>query len=158
MREATLLLLFRGKGTEKELLLAMKKRGFGLDKWNGPGGKVDMEIGELPEECVVREAKEEVGLDVQEVELVGTFDFIFPHDRTKDFYCYLYTSETFTGEATESEEMRPQWFKVSEIPYDRMWDDDKIWLPLILQGKKLVGSFEFNEAGNVTKHNLNDMP
>lgn len=158
MREATLLLLFRGKGAEKELLLAMKKRGFGLDKWNGPGGKVDMEIGELPEECIVREAKEEVGLDVQEVELVGTFDFIFPHDRTKDFHCYLYTSETFAGEATESEEMRPQWFKVSEIPYDKMWDDDKIWLPLILQGKRLVGSFEFNESGNVTKHNLNDMP
>lgn len=158
MREATLLLLFRGKGAEKELLLAMKKRGFGLDKWNGPGGKVDMEIGELPEECIVREAKEEVGLDVQEVELVGTFDFIFPHDRTKDFHCYLYTSDTFTGEATESEEMRPQWFKFSEIPYDKMWDDDKIWLPLILQGKRLVGSFEFNESGNVTKHNLNEMP
>lgn len=157
MREATLILIFRGQGSERELLLAKKKRGFGLDKWNGPGGKVESALGELPEEGIVRETHEEVGLDVNEVDLVGEFEFIFPHDRAKDFHCYLYTTENFTGEATESEEMAPKWFLVSEIPYDQMWDDDHLWLPLVLKGKKLKGFVEFSEEGKVLKHNFEEL-
>jgi len=154
MREATLLLIFRGQGINREILLAKKKRGFGLDKWNGPGGKVNTESGELPEKCVIREAKEEVNLDIKSVELVGEFLFEFPHNPESNFHCYLYTTEEFSGEASESEEMAPCWFRVTDIPYEHMWDDDKIWLPLILQGNHISGTFVFNEQGKVVNHRI----
>lgn len=157
MRDATLVMVFQGEGQEKEILLAKKKRGFGMDKWNGPGGKVDSAIGETPEECIIRETKEEVALTLQEVDQVGEFDFIFPHAPTKNFHCYLFLSEKFTGVATESEEMLPRWFKVSEIPYKDMWDGDRIWMPLILAGKKLKGSISFDEYGKVIDHKLTEL-
>ncbi len=154
MRDATLLLVFRGSGSTRELLLAKKKRGFGMDKWNGPGGKIESALGESAEDGVIREAKEEVGIIVQSVDKVGTLDFIFPHAMDKNFHCFLFTSTDFLGEATESEEMAPKWFKVSEIPYKSMWDDDKFWLPLVLQGKKITGSVTFDEYGLVTGHTI----
>lgn len=157
MREATLILIFRGVGENREVLLAMKKRGFGLDKWNGPGGKVESDIGELPEDGIVRETREEVGIQVHAVDKLAEFDFLFPHKPENNFHCYLYSTENFTGEGVESEEMRPKWFKASEIPYDSMWDDDKIWLPKILEGKKLAGFFEFSDQGKVLRYKLDEV-
>ncbi|OIP76236.1 MAG: hypothetical protein AUK09_02515 [Parcubacteria group bacterium CG2_30_36_38] len=77
MKQATLCLLI--KRDSKEILLAMKKRGFGVGKWNGVGGKFD------------------------------------------------------------------------EIPLLKMWDDDKFWLPHVLQGKKLKAEFVFNKEEKISQ-------
>jgi len=138
----TLLFLRR----DDEILLAMKKRGFGAGRWNGVGGKI--EAGETEQQALVRECQEEIGVTPQEFEKVAYHDFIFP-DGTADMEVHAYICEKWTGEPTETEEMAPQWFKISDIPYDDMWQDDVIWLPQVLKGKKLRCKFAFDDQDNM---------
>lgn len=51
----------------------------------------------------------------------------------------------------ESEEMSPKWFKIEEIPFREMWDDDKFWLPQVLNGKKLKAKFVFKEGEKIAE-------
>lgn len=139
----TLLFALNEKG---EVLLAMKKRGFGAGKWNGPGGK--SLPGETPEETAIRETKEETGITAMSLEHRGSLDFFFapvpgkdPHNR-----CEVYVTKDFTGEPVETEEMRPQWFKKEDIPYKDMWEGDEAWLPEVLNGGKAAHTCYFDEA------------
>ena len=50
--------------------------------------------------------------------------------------------------------MLPKWFKINEIPFDQMWDDDKFWLPKILEGKKLKAKFVFKQGEKITEKNI----
>lgn len=132
--------------SEKQLLLGLKKKGFGTGYWNGFGGKP--ENGETLLLCATREVGEEVGLTVSNLEKVGTFDFYFPHnDTTHEVHVY-YTS-TFSGEEIETEEMKPEWFSFEALPYEKMWESDKLWLPLLLSKKKFEGTFSFDENNKV---------
>jgi len=132
---ATLLYVLRGD----EVLLVYKKRGHGQGKWNGIGGKLD---NESPVECVVREAREEAGINIKNVELCGILHFFSVYER--DWDVFVYRTDDFEGEPTESEEVIPKWFKISEIPYDEMWEDDREWLPLVFTGHYFVGNYSFN--------------
>jgi hypothetical protein len=58
---------------------------------------------------------------------------------------HVFSATKFSGEPVESDEMRPQWFKIAEIPFDDMWSDDQYWLPMLLQGKKFTGTFLFDK-------------
>lgn len=111
------------------LLLGMKKRGFGAGWWNGFGGKADP--GELFEDCARRETREEIGLEVRDLRLVARLLFYF--DNNLDMACAAFTTVDFTGRPLESDEMRPEWFKQSDIPYDHMWEADRLWLPKVLE-------------------------
>ncbi len=146
MKEVTLLFLI--KPDSREILLAMKKRGFGEGKFNGTGGKV--EATETSKQATVREAKEEIGVDVSEDDLVEVADITFLFENKPDwsFHCIAYTTTHWEGEPSESEEMAPQWFSFDEIPYERMWVDDKYWLPQVLESKKLNAIFHFSEDAN----------
>jgi mutator protein MutT len=139
----TLLFLLR----DDEILLAMKKRGFGANRWNGVGGKV--EPGETLEQACVRECQEEIGVTPSQLEKVAEHDFVFP-DGMSDMYVHAFISHTWEGNPVETEEMRPQWFKLSDIPYDNMWQDDKYWMPQVLeQGQKLRTVFTFDQDENM---------
>lgn len=127
---------------DQRILLGMKKKGFGVGRWNGFGGKV--EEGETIEQAATREVHEESGIRVSEMEKVGIINFEFENEP-KVLEVHIFRVMNFTGEPTESEEMKPQWFDVDEIPYNEMWSDDIYWLPLILQGKKFKGTFFFDK-------------
>ena len=73
------------------------------------------------------------------------------------FRSHLYTASEWEGEPKESEEMKPQWVGVNEIPYDKMFVDDKYWLPLVLEGKKLDVFFEFDEDWNVISKRIDEI-
>lgn len=128
---------------EDKILLAMKKRGFGVGKYNGFGGKGNP--GETIEETALREFEEESGLisSLSNLEKVAEFDFFFPHKPEFDQTVHVYIVNSYSGEPKETEEMAPKWFNRNEIPYKSMWDDDQYWLPLILDGKKLNATFIF---------------
>lgn len=146
MKTCTLLFLL----SDNKILLAMKKRGFGAGHWNGVGGKV--EPGESLEEAAMRECQEEISVTPKNLEKVAVHDFIFPDD-IEDIKVHTFITKSWEGEPCETEEMAPQWFKISEIPYTKMWDDDIVWLPLVLQGKKLKTTFRFdleNHMANAT--------
>lgn len=146
MRDVTL--VFLDKPSEKQVLLAMKKRGFGEGKWNGVGGK--LQDGESLEDAAVREAEEEIGVIINPADLrtVAVIDFEF--DGKSDFNQRVHTffTEQWTGEPEESEEMKPQWYAYDAIPYESMWIDDIHWLPRVLAGEKLTARFLFNVDGS----------
>ncbi|MEY2665638.1 MAG: hypothetical protein RLZZ480_743 [Candidatus Parcubacteria bacterium] len=126
---------------EERVLLGMKKRGFGAGRWNGFGGK--LEEGETIAEALVREFEEEVGLTPIQYEEVGVLEFAFL-DTPLELEVYIFTVETYSGEPTESEEMRPAWFLWSEVPFDLMWVDDRHWFPYMKAGKRFKGRFLFD--------------
>jgi 8-oxo-dGTP diphosphatase len=142
MKTATLLLLLK----DDQILLAMKKRGFGVGRYNGVGGKI--EAGETIEQALVRECQEEIGVTPINFERVAYHDFKFP-DGTTDMQVHAYVCRKWEGEPVETEEMAPQWFSLKEIPYDQMWQDDIVWLPQVLAGKKLQCQFTFDHDDNM---------
>ncbi|MDD4903282.1 MAG: 8-oxo-dGTP diphosphatase [Candidatus Bipolaricaulis sp.] len=127
----------------RRVLLGLKKRGFGEGKYNGFGGK--LADGEDVRAAAVREVREECGLEVSPADLVpaGRLTFFFPFRPEFDHDVHIFRVHAWRGEPRESEEMRPKWFPVGEIPYDRMWQDDGHWLPAVLEGEVVEGEFTF---------------
>jgi 8-oxo-dGTP diphosphatase / 2-hydroxy-dATP diphosphatase len=123
------------------ILLGFKKRGFGEGRWNGFGGKP--QEGESIEDATRREVREEVGLELKDIEKVGFIEFEF-EDGSSDVEVHFFKTEDFEGEPLETEEMRPEWFHVDAIPLHQMWPDDAYWFPLFLQGKKFKGRFRLD--------------
>jgi len=148
MKVLTLVFLRRGD----EVLLGYKKQGFGAGKWNGFGGKV--EEGESIEEAARRELREEVGLNAEELKPHGTLDFHFDGDQNM-LRVHVFSSSVFSGEIMESDEMRPAWYKISEIPFDSMWADDRYWLLHLLDGKSFHGAFRFKDTDLLLGYSLN---
>jgi 8-oxo-dGTP diphosphatase / 2-hydroxy-dATP diphosphatase len=130
---------------ENKLLLGMKKRGFGEGRWNGFGGKVD--DNETINKSAIRELKEEVGIIAQELEKVGILAFEFENDE-KLLEVHVFLVKNFSGDIIETDEMRPGWFDIDNIPFDKMWSDDIFWLPLLLENKKFKGKFLFDKPSN----------
>ena len=150
MKQTTLCLLLR----DGEILLAMKKRGFGMGRWNGTGGKFDEGKGDNILEAAVRETKEEIGVEVKNLEKVGLFHFRFANKSEWDQDVSLFVTKEWLGEPVESEEMLPKWFKFDEIPYESMWPDDIHWLPRVLKGEKLEADFVFGEGDKILNFNI----
>ncbi len=113
------------------ILLIRKKRGLGAGKVNGPGGKI--EPGESAPESAIREVEEEVGLRASFPSEVAHLRFQFVDGLRLE--AWVYFSESWTGEPVETEEAIPFWCEETRIPYEEMWADDALWLPLALQGK-----------------------
>ena len=87
LRQATLCFFVR-KG---EVLLAMKKRGFGEGRWNGVGGKPVK--GETIQQAAIREAQEEIGITPTSIRQVATIDFYFPHHPDFDQQVHVFLAE-----------------------------------------------------------------
>lgn len=149
MRQVSLSLLVKEDGNNRYMLLAMKKRGFGKGRWNGVGGKPDSEKGDRNVlDSAIREAEEEIGVKIRNPEKVAIMDFHFPEvPKEKDFdqQVHAFLVQEWEGEPVETEEMKPEWFNIKNIPFDKMWDDDKLWLPHVLDGKKLKAKFVFDK-------------
>lgn len=125
------------------ILLGMKKRGFGAGRWNGFGGKVS--DGEAIEDAARREMQEEAGIKIKNLDKVGIIDFEF-QGNPEILQVHIFKTNDFSGQPAESEEMRPQWFNINEVPFKEMWPDDIYWMPLFLDGKKFKGKFLFGES------------
>ena len=149
--ETTLLLLRK----DNEILLALKKRGFGEGKYNGVGGKI--KEGETPEQAMIRETMEEISVKPTKYEKVGIIKFLEYYKGNKEHVAFhLYTATEWEGNIKESEEMKPQWFNINEIPYDNMLPDDKFWMPYVLNNKKIDAYFEFDKDWNMLKKEIKE--
>lgn len=124
-----------------EVLLIEKQRGIGMGKVNGPGGKIDP--GETPLECAIRETQEELCVTATGVKKMG--ELFFAMSDMPDIHCHVFIADGYEGTPTQTPEAIPLWTQVSEIPYDRMWDDDRYWLGEMLEGRTFRGRFVFHE-------------
>lgn len=149
LRYATLCFLLR----DDQVLLAMKKRGFAVGKWNGVGGKMDKRDESIAS-AATREVDEEIGVTPTSMQEMAIINFYHQDDSASGMSVTVYLCREWEGVPTESEEMAPKWFNVNEIPYDDMWEDDKYWLPMILNGKIVEGDFLFDENQKMVVHDL----
>ena len=106
-----------------------KKNDVNKDKWIGIGGH--FEEGESPEECLLREAKEETGLTLTSWKFRGIVTFI-ANGWPPEYMC-LYTADGFTGEMISCTEGTLEWVPKSEIMKLNLWEGDKIFLKLMAQ-------------------------
>ncbi len=151
MTEKVCTLLFLRR--ENEILLAMKKRGFGSGRYNGVGGKI--EIGETIEQALMRECEEEIGVAPRHYWKVAEHDFTQQeNDAPWRMSVHVFSCDEWEGTPIETDEMAPEWFTLDNIPYKNMWQDDKYWLPQVLAGDKIYGQFTFDEHDNMLTHDV----
>jgi len=137
MTRTCLCLISRTSDAGPEVLLGLKKTGFGAGRWVGLGGHI--EAGEKPVEAAVREVEEESGLVVSADTLahMAALTFLFPARPSWDQTADVYTTAAWQGELAESDEIAPRWFRQDELPLDAMWDDARHWLPRVLAGEQV---------------------
>jgi len=134
--KATLLFVLR----DSQILLINKKTGLGAGKINGPGGRIDP--GETAMEGAIREVQEELCVTPSGVREAGELLFQFVDGYA--LYGFVFTATGFAGDLCETREAAPLWTPVDSIPYGKMWADDVLWLPLLLEGRGFRGFFIFD--------------
>lgn len=144
MREVTLCLPLLG-WPARAVLLGLKKRGFGRGKYVGFGGKI--EDGETTATAAARELQEETGLSVvpETLDYVATLNFLFPARPDWDHLVHVYLAQAWQGTPAESAEVSPAWFAVDRLPLNQMWDDAAYWLPNVLSGRRVRGTFIYTD-------------
>ncbi len=146
---ATLMFIIK----DGQILLIEKKRGLGAGKINGPGGKIDP--GETPLEAIIRETQEELCITPHAPRKLGELQFSMTDYA--DILCHVYRSDDFTGTPTETDEAVPVWTPLHEIPYQRMWEDDRHWLPHVLAEQPFLGRFVFDGERMLWKEMITDI-
>ena len=104
-----------------------KENDINRDKWIGIGGK--FEDRESPEECMLREAKEETGLDIKSFSFRGIVTFVSDIYETE--YMHLFTADGFTGNISECDEGTLEWIEKEKLFDLTLWEGDRIFLKLI---------------------------
>ena len=116
------------RGDEVLMLHRVKKKNdINQDKWIGIGGKFEGE--ETPDECLLREAKEETGLTLTSWRCRGVVTFL--SDTYEGEYMYLFTADGFEGELTDCPEGDLQWVNREFVDSLPTWEGDKIFLDLL---------------------------
>lgn len=137
-----------------KVCLAMKKRGHGVGRWNGTGGK-PLE-GESLNDTAKRETLEEIGVIVTNLTKVAEIEFKdLPSCSSNFATAYIITE--WVGKPVETGEMRPEWFETNNLPFDQMWSADKIWIPEVLAGKHIKAVFEYSEGDILIKSQIVEM-
>lgn len=130
------------------LLMIFKKRGQGTGKVNVPGGKV--RPGEASEQAAVRETIEETGIEPLAPREAGRLEFAFPENDNWDNHCVVFTAEAWQGALIpETDECRAYWENLDRLPVEKMWDADRLWLPLLLAGKPFHRAYVFDRDDKV---------
>ena len=129
----------------RQVLLGRKKTGLGSGNIVGLGGKI--EAGETALQAIVREIEEESSLVVRpsDVAQVGFIRYAFPFRENWSQDSTVFVVDAFSGTPQESDELVPDWYDVTELPLEGMWDDAKYWLPQVLAGETVHASFTFGE-------------
>jgi len=131
----------------KKVLLIHKKTGLGAGKINAPGGRV--EKNETDADAAVRECQEEVSMTPFNPEKRAELFFHFTSGYK--LLGLAFFSYAWEGEMRESDEADPFWCPLGEIPWDKMWEDDKGWLPGAMEGKKLRGYYIFDDDDMISE-------
>ncbi len=135
MKKAALTTLCYIEKDDKYLMLhrIKKENDLNKDKWIGVGGH--FELGESPEECLLREVKEETGLALTSWKFRGIVTFLSDEWDEAEYMC-LYTADGFTGEIIPCNEGNLEWVEKSKVTELPIWEGDKIFLQLLNEGRE----------------------
>lgn len=134
-----------------KILLGEKKRGeIGTGVLSGPGGKLDP--GETLEECIVRETREEleIELDPASLELTALIDFYAVGEI--DFRVYVYRARILSGEIHETADMIPGWYPLDTATFDKTYEADRHWLPKAAGGEKFRANVYYRDRARGFDH------
>jgi len=120
-------------------------------KWNGLGGK--MHPGETPEECIIREVKEESGLEIRAPHLNGFLTFP-SFDESDDWYVFVFTVNRVKGKLLDSAEGYLQWVDDKELLKLDLWEGDHVFLPWLNGNKFFSAKFNYRD-GKLKDHSVN---
>lgn len=129
MRNTTLCYIHNDRGQTLLLHRVKKENDLNHDKWIGVGGK--FEDKESPEECLVREVREETGLTLTRYRYRGIVTFV--SDEWETEYMHLFTADGFTGELTACDEGTLQWVDDDSVPTLPTWEGDRVFLRLLAE-------------------------
>jgi 8-oxo-dGTP diphosphatase len=106
-------------------------------KWNGLGGKFEPE--ESPEECIIREVREEAGLKIRDPKMHGLL--MFPNFKGADWYVFVFTAHEFSGELIDSPEGKLEWIPDEKLTSLNLWESDHIFFPWLKDEKFFSAKF-----------------
>jgi 8-oxo-dGTP diphosphatase len=149
MKLATLCYI-RHKGKTLMLHRIKKKNDMHQGKWNGLGGK--LEPGETPEECVIREVREESGLIIKSPVMKGFLTFP-GFDGFDDWYVFVYVVDNFEGEMIDSNEGVLKWIPDGDLEKLEVWEGDRMFMKWILQPHFFSAKFLY-EKGRLRSHQV----
>jgi 8-oxo-dGTP diphosphatase len=130
-----------------QVTLGVRKKvslGLGANLISGVGGKVGDVAGlekETDDEALVREVKEELGVQITEFHKVGEITFLFPNKPKWNQFVTAYIVTRWAGTPVETESIKPTTVYVDTLPFDRMWDDYKYWASQVLSGQRIKATF-----------------
>ena len=140
-KDGRTLMLYRNK----------KENDYHEGKWNGLGGK--FELGESPEECSIREIKEECGLTVKSQKMKGFISFP-KFDKVNDWQVFIFVIDDFEGELIDSPEGTLEWIPNEKLTELNLWEGDKHFIPWLFDNKFFSSKFIY-EDGEYISHTVN---
>ncbi|RJP62355.1 MAG: 8-oxo-dGTP diphosphatase [Ignavibacteriales bacterium] len=120
-----------------------KENDYHEGKWNGLGGK--FELGESPEDCAIREIKEEAGLTVKNIIMKGFITFPL-FDGKDDWHVFLFVIDKFEGDLIDSPEGELDWIDNDKLSEINLWEGDKIFIPWLFEDKFFSAKFNYEEG------------
>lgn len=141
-----------------EVLLGVRKRvsdGLGELIVAGIGGR--LESGENEDQALVRELQEEIEVTITSWRRVGQSVCLSPHSPKWNLLIGIYIVDAWQGEPQETDDIKPLWFPKTELPTDRMWADNLITAPLVLDGKRIQAEFLYEPGGTVAEYRLEEL-
>jgi 8-oxo-dGTP pyrophosphatase MutT (NUDIX family) len=151
------LLLVVDENEPKRVLLGEKKTGFGKGFYNGFGGKVE-DSDENVLAAALRELEEEACIKALDAKEIGRITFVWIDEPEKPpWLVHIFRADAYSGQPSETDEMRPQWFALDEIPFQQMWADDQHWYPYVFQRKNFEGTFNFKQVTTLVDFQLNEV-
>ncbi|MCZ7603403.1 MAG: 8-oxo-dGTP diphosphatase [Melioribacteraceae bacterium] len=128
-----------------------KENDYHEGKWNGLGGK--FELGESPEDCAIREIKEEAGLTVKNIIMKGFITFPL-FDGKDDWHVFLFVIDKFEGDLIDSPEGELDWIDNDKLSEINLWEGDKIFIPWLFEDKFFSAKFNY-ENGKFKDYEVN---
>ena len=119
-------------------------------KWNGLGGK--LEAGESPDDCVVREVREESGLNLLDPRLRGVLTFP-AFAKGVDWVVFVYTATRFEGALGDCPEGSLEWVADAKVPELNLWEGDRLFLPWLDAPRFFSAKFVYRD-GRLTGHDV----
>lgn len=135
------------------LMLHRNKRqtDYHLGKWNGLGGK--FLAGESPEACLVREVREESGLELSEFKLRGIITFPL-FDGHEDWYTFIYTARTDRFEVIDPDEGTLEWVPRDQVFHLNLWEGDRIFLDWVFNRTTFFSAVFRYQEGKFQSHEV----